>query len=168
MTHLNLAAQNKITASSSATDRKISVFSGHDTVIAPVLAALGVYRGSLCAWPAYASRIVFELWRPSEESLDATSTVAGGSAAVTSGTDNETNSGGSYVRVVYNGVDITQLIPACAVERRALIIAGDKGSPSRADSYLLASKSPLCSLVALNAQIDEMIHPHSSIQQACE
>ena len=34
---------------------------GHDTVIAPVLAGLGVYTGGLCAWPPYASRIVFEL-----------------------------------------------------------------------------------------------------------
>mgnify|MGYP006077882493 CR=1 FL=1 len=40
---------------------KLSVFSGHDTVIAPVLAALGVYDDH-CEWPPYASRIAFELY----------------------------------------------------------------------------------------------------------
>merc|ERR1711862_220218 len=42
----------------------VSLFSGHDTVIAPVLSALGVYkRQGLCEWPPYASRIIFELYR---------------------------------------------------------------------------------------------------------
>lgn len=41
----------------------LALFSGHDTVIAPVLSALGVYRGRLCRWPAYASRIALELYR---------------------------------------------------------------------------------------------------------
>jgi len=41
----------------------LTVFSGHDTVVAPVLSALGVYGGHLCRWPPYASRIVFELYQ---------------------------------------------------------------------------------------------------------
>lgn len=44
---------------------KFALFSGHDTVIAPVLAALGAYD---CRWPPYASHIVFELWsKPGEQ-----------------------------------------------------------------------------------------------------
>ena len=50
-------------------DVKLSVFSGHDTVIAPILAALGVYNGNLCVWPPYASRIVFELWQEDKKGL---------------------------------------------------------------------------------------------------
>jgi hypothetical protein len=47
---------------------KITIFSGHDTVIAPVLAALGVYRQKdLCVWPPYASRIVFEIYIPAKQ-----------------------------------------------------------------------------------------------------
>ena len=45
---------------------KMGIFSGHDTVIAPVLAGLGVYSGQDCIWPPYASRIAFELWRPAQ------------------------------------------------------------------------------------------------------
>jgi hypothetical protein len=45
-----------------AASPRLTLFSGHDTVIAPVLAALGVYHGDMCVWPPYASRIVFELY----------------------------------------------------------------------------------------------------------
>eukprot|EP00929_Paragymnodinium_shiwhaense_P035685 TRINITY_DN19226_c1_g1_i1.p1 TRINITY_DN19226_c1_g1~~TRINITY_DN19226_c1_g1_i1.p1 ORF type:complete len:553 (-),score=88.26 TRINITY_DN19226_c1_g1_i1:9-1667(-) len=40
----------------------LAVYSGHDTVIAPILAVLGVYKGKYCRWPGYASRIAFELY----------------------------------------------------------------------------------------------------------
>lgn len=39
--------------------KKFALFSGHDTVIAPLLAALSAYD---CKWPPYASHIAFELW----------------------------------------------------------------------------------------------------------
>ncbi|CAM9307241.1 unnamed protein product, partial [Laminaria digitata] len=43
---------------------KFALFSGHDTVIAPLLAALGAYD---CRWPPYASHVAFELWsKPSQ------------------------------------------------------------------------------------------------------
>ncbi|KAG5179930.1 histidine phosphatase superfamily [Tribonema minus] len=38
---------------------KLALYSGHDTVIAPVLAALGAYD---CRWPPYASHVRIELW----------------------------------------------------------------------------------------------------------
>lgn len=49
---------------------KFALFSGHDTVIAPVLAALGAYD---CRWPPYASHIVFELWSKHGEQDTSTS-----------------------------------------------------------------------------------------------
>lgn len=43
---------------------KFALFSGHDTVVAPLLAALGAYD---CRWPPYASHVAFELWsKPSQ------------------------------------------------------------------------------------------------------
>lgn len=61
---------------------ELALFSGHDTVIAPMLSALGVYRGRFCGRPPYASRIALELYRTLPETADA---------------------GAYYVRVVYNG-----------------------------------------------------------------
>ena len=49
---------------------KLTIFSGHDTVIAPVLAALGVYQQrDFCVWPPYASRIIFEVYVKNEKPL---------------------------------------------------------------------------------------------------
>jgi len=48
----------------------LAVFSGHNTVIAPLLSALGVYWGRLCRWPPYASRISFELYRSPQVGVD--------------------------------------------------------------------------------------------------
>jgi hypothetical protein len=42
------------------TTTKMSIFSGHDTTIMPVLQALGAWDGQ---WAAYASRIAIELWQ---------------------------------------------------------------------------------------------------------
>jgi len=61
----------------------LAVFSGHDTVIAPLLSALGVYRDGLCRWPSYASRIAFELYQESTK-------LASGSSQF-------------YVRALFNG-----------------------------------------------------------------
>ena len=79
-------AQNNTNGHNS--DRKLTIFSGHDTVIAPVLAALGVYK-QYCIWPPYASRIVVELYQASE------------------------NASLYYLRVLYNGEDIVMYIPEC-------------------------------------------------------
>ena len=74
-------------------DRKrLAIFMGHDTVIAPVLAGLGVYTGGLCAWPPYASRIVFELLVADKEK-------------------DEHERG--FVRIIYNGEDLTKQVKTC-------------------------------------------------------
>jgi hypothetical protein len=72
---------------------KLYVYSGHDTVIAPVLAALGVYKSERCIWPPYASRVALELWKKTNSE--------------------ESGSEGLYFRVLYNGDDLTKNVPGC-------------------------------------------------------
>ena len=45
-------------AAPQSSERRLRLYAGHDTVVAPLLAALGVFDGK---WPPLASRIVFEL-----------------------------------------------------------------------------------------------------------
>ena len=59
------------------------LFSGHDTTVAPILSAFGVYSGE---WPPYASHMEFELFK------------------------DKTNSS-YFVRMLYNGN--AQIIPGC-------------------------------------------------------
>eukprot|EP00928_Gymnodinium_smaydae_P083220 TRINITY_DN6646_c0_g1_i2.p1 TRINITY_DN6646_c0_g1~~TRINITY_DN6646_c0_g1_i2.p1 ORF type:complete len:558 (-),score=85.05 TRINITY_DN6646_c0_g1_i2:92-1579(-) len=69
--HLENVVAGRTSAAESSTS--LRVYSGHDTVIAPVLAAMGVYRDGHCRWPPYASRIAIELHRrvasPGDEHL---------------------------------------------------------------------------------------------------
>ena len=89
-------APRVVSSVAAAKRARMAVFSGHDTVIAPVLAGLGVYNDQalgLCSWPRYASHINFERWAHS---------------------DSLSPSGLKYgIKVHYNGLDITSHIPAC-------------------------------------------------------
>lgn len=67
---------------------RLAILAGHDTVVAPLAAALGFYD---CRWPPFASRIVFELWR-----LPVVET--------------------EMVRVLWDGRPVTQLIKECRTE----------------------------------------------------
>ena len=160
---------------------RVSVFSGHDTVIAPVLAGLGVYRDHLCRWPGYASSIVFELWQPEKNN---TSPVQAGAAASapqglktlfpsivtpapgeTLGSLGRTYYANSFVRVFFNGEDVTQRIPACVAERNS--DSENAGSQSVRLQQIQASGLSLCSLEALVTQVSSLIHPHPTIMHAC-
>lgn len=55
----NITTPTPQEALSGETSTKFALFSGHDTVVAPLLAALGAYD---CRWPPYASHVAFELW----------------------------------------------------------------------------------------------------------
>jgi hypothetical protein len=117
---------------------RLTLFSGHDTVIAPVLEGLGLYEGgSRCKWPPYAARIAFELWRKE--------LTAGGTGTGTgTGTQTDADGGGAlFVRVVYNGQDLTADIPAC------------RGA------------SP-CPLQAVQGQVAALLPPATSLQEACK
>lgn len=61
-------------------------FSGHDTVIAPVLAYLDAYD---CKWPPFASRLVIEVWKRDEH---------------------------RFLRFIYNGQVVSNKISGCSVE----------------------------------------------------
>ncbi len=104
---------------------KLSVFSGHDTVIAPVLEGLGLYKGQHCGWPRYAARIAFELWHKFDSSIS------------------DKNREQLYVRVIYNGEDLTGAIPAC------------EGNVP-------------CPLESLRAAIQGLLQPATSLREACE
>ena len=65
-------------------DIAVELYAAHDTVIAPLLGALGV---SYVPWPSYASRLVMELYTPSSpSSLSRFSTTRS-----------------KYIRIIYNG-----------------------------------------------------------------
>lgn len=163
---------------------RVSVFSGHDTVIAPVLAGLGVYRDHLCRWPGYASSIVFELWQPEKNntfSPVSPPVQAGAGASMPQGlktlfpsiltpapgetlsTLGQTYYANSFVRVFFNGEDVTQRIPACVAERAS----ENAASQSVRLQQILASGLTLCSLKALLTQVGSLIHPHPTITHAC-
>lgn len=63
------------------------LYSGHDSTIEPLAAAIGVSSGM---WPRYASRLVFELYAPTHETRATAS-----------------------VRVLHNGEDVTRQLSFC-------------------------------------------------------
>ena len=132
--------------SSGKSKDKLTIFSGHDTVIAPVLAALGLYHGDRCAWPSYASRIVFELYRL------------------------KTKPQTHYFRALYNGVDVTAGIPPCS---KSLVVDAKSHSTPELSSDLdhktiRVNGWTFCPLESLRWQIQQLISPHSNFDDACD
>lgn len=199
---------------------RVALFSGHDTVIAPVLASLGVYRDNLCRWPPYASRIIFELWQPVASlnngvSISANSVIrdrsrhamppealtalseknaglyllrtANTSALLALNRDELVSYFNSFVRVIFNGRDITKLIPQCAEERAKVSdnsISADSSDSSedvnddilsdleqtrhKLITKLIQSSSSLCSIEALAKQVKGMLGMHDNLESACK
>ena len=84
-------------AADGGASERLMLFSGHDTVVAPVLAALGGMRApGLCRWPPYASHLAFEIWER-----------AGGQAQPT------TREPAHEVRVLFNGRAVTRYLRGC-------------------------------------------------------
>lgn len=124
----------------------LRVFSGHDTVIAPVLASLGVYQHSTyCKWPNYASRIAFEAWSPTSKNRK---------RFASNPTDEfSLNLSTIHVRVIYNGEDVTSHISSC---RKKNINFG-KG----------ANRATLCPIQSFVDQIDTTLGSSNTIEEAC-
>lgn len=189
--HLVVAA-----LSGASQTERLSVFSGHDTVIAPVLAGLGAYAGDLCIWPGYASNIAFELWQPAKGKHSAAATMPSSVTTtalqklfprlLTQATASDKLSySSSFVRVFFNGEDITQRIPSCAAERVVHSSSSSAGTPSgpilttpsaasnssTGNQELLAQaiqdELTLCSLEALVSQVASLVEPVASISEAC-
>jgi hypothetical protein len=117
----------------------LNIYSGHDTVIAPVLAALGVFeQDGYCKWPSYASRIAFELWKSKAQAVTSAKIVESG----------HSSEGEYFVRVIYNGDDVTHLIPTCQQD--------------------VISSHGLCSLSSIERQVESLIFPYSTIKAACK
>jgi hypothetical protein len=75
---------------------RLLLYAGHDTVVAPLLAALGAMRApGVCAWPPYASHVVLELWE-----------AAGGASTVDARARHT-------LRVLFNGRVITPHLAGC-------------------------------------------------------
>jgi hypothetical protein len=88
---LHEIAERMIKQSSKQSQLKFVLYSGHDTTIEPLAAALGFSSGT---WARYASRIVFELYQ------------------------NTKSSGKFSIRVLYNGYVVTPLLPFCRGDER--------------------------------------------------
>ena len=77
----------RIQAAASGAGHRLLVFSGHDTVVAPLLAALGaLHAPGACRWPPYASHVAIELWALRER---------------------------REVRVLFNGQPVTRYVTGC-------------------------------------------------------
>lgn len=139
------------------TGKQFTIFSGHDTVIAPVLASLGIFRiigrnhrpSSYCNWPGYASRIIFERYSTKSTKSSAVkaavvahkgefdtiisagkkfwddhhfvrqliSTIPTTEQAMMKYIQTISSPQTQWIRVLFNGDDITQSIPTCLAEK---------------------------------------------------
>lgn len=139
----------------------LTVLSGHDTVLAPLLAVLGAYSApGLCVWPGYASRLIFELYEPKEHEKDP---VAGDMIGYPRNTQ--------YVRILFNGQDITPLVPYCAAAKAKLAADVSAAAPQLVlyrDKVLLHADSTLCPLPVLVDLLDSLLAPHATLEHACQ
>ena len=120
---------------------ELVVYSGHDTVIAPVLAALGIYKSKIlseyekCKWPPYASRIVFEVWSHIVNNVKG-------------------------IRVLYNGKPVTQAIPSCTRENKSRKLRGANHNDFKNDE--------ICPIELFLEQIDQILENKQSYQSLCQ
>ena len=95
---LQVASRLEKAASRAGGDARLLLFSGHDTVVAPLLAAIGGLRApGACRWPPYASHVAFEVWERASSEEDA----------------DDRRAGLLFVRVLFNGRVITRYLTGC-------------------------------------------------------
>jgi len=116
---------------------RFSLYVGHDTVVAPILSALGVYD---CKWPPYASYITLELWSLAQKQHEPNKA-------------SDMNLNNTYFRIFFNGQPKTHLIKACSEE------------PGKIRSSGLEFK--LCNFLFLKQIIDDIIKPFKTFEEAC-
>jgi hypothetical protein len=147
--------------------QRVTIFSGHDTVIAPVLASMGLYKDHDCVWPPYASRISFELYQLNnhltlhnilktirskhaspdgsessyQEELSRVKKLLLNVHSDSTQIERDTLSL-SFVRVLFNGRDMTGQIPACQ------------------------GRVP-CPLSAFKEMVDGLIRPAVTLEEGC-
>jgi hypothetical protein len=103
--HLTRAMQ--ITQTSASPERLV-IYEGHSSVVQLALVGLGVYR-HICANPAFGARVTFEVWHrnisPTKESRAASRQLK-----------HDNSKTKSFVRILYDGQDITHLVPSCVMK----------------------------------------------------
>ncbi|XP_010881411.2 2-phosphoxylose phosphatase 1 isoform X1 [Esox lucius] len=82
-----------------------SLYSAHDVTVAPLLSALGLEEAR---FPRFAARVVFELWKsPSATKVQREEPGQDDAGGVKGESSKGGNEGGVFVRVLYNGEDVT-------------------------------------------------------------
>ncbi|XP_054159118.1 2-phosphoxylose phosphatase 1-like [Oppia nitens] len=80
-------------------DNRFVLYSGHDITIVALASALDFFDGII---PPYASRVIFEVYEQSH-----------GSTTGDSSSNTNTNNNKYYLRIVYNGKDVTRFTEIC-------------------------------------------------------
>ena len=124
-----LATSNGLIPSVELRDVRLLDADGREALRLPsVLAALSVYTDAeMCRWPPYASRVVFEVWQHSSKTV-------------------QNVLADSFIRVIFNGIDVTSRIPACVSE-------GNKG---------------MCSLGSFSLQVKSLLGGQGTMKEACK
>jgi hypothetical protein len=92
---LSKIAQRMLAHTSGEGPTKFVLFATHDSTVAPLLIEMGIFQNH---WPAYASRIVFELWE-----------ARGLLGSKLTGDDTDRH----FIRVLYDGRDFTRKLKFC-------------------------------------------------------
>ncbi len=118
---------------------RLHVTAAHDTVLKVLLVAMGAVDDD---WPPYAARLVFELHRRR-------------------GVVGTAGSSSGFVRVVYDGRDVTHRLPC----HRAP--SSDNGRGGRVIHADAGGGHGLCSLHSFEQMVAAMVHPYASFAAAC-
>ncbi|CAL8360477.1 unnamed protein product [Merluccius merluccius] len=94
-----------------AAEATLALSSAHDVTVAPLLSALGLAEAR---FPRFAARVVFELWR----SPPAASAAAGSKQQAPRGKGKGTAGGEPFVRLLYDGEDVTFHTAFCRSHKR--------------------------------------------------
>lgn len=106
---------------------RVVIYAGHSSILQLALVGLGVYR-HICANPPFGSRVSFEVWEKHTDSdkrtlrMDEKESVSRKNMGAV-GQDFQTAQRrlgeetmiSTFVRVLYNGEDVTHLIPSCVM-----------------------------------------------------
>mmetsp|Transcript_17780 Transcript_17780/g.22889 ORF Transcript_17780/g.22889 Transcript_17780/m.22889 type:complete len:492 (+) Transcript_17780:251-1726(+) len=130
---------------SNTTKHPFSLYLGHDTVISPVLAVLGVYD---CKWPPYASYISIELWAPSGDEGNGISR-------------STTPDPATYFRIFFNGQPVTALIDECSSYFDKTSNSFSSSSDDDEREY------KVCPFEVIERKIQNIIKPYSTLREAC-
>jgi len=137
---LEIISRLKAAQAQAGTAERLVVLSGHDTVVAQLLAALGgMADAHHCRWPPYASRLVFELWRPTPPAPKRAPSI----------------------RVLFNGAVVTHLLPGCVAR------AGVEPTDEHEHLAAYAGALELCPFDVFVQAVVARVPPGSTFEAQC-